>query len=61
MFRCILHHPQEELFVLCSKLSAYCNVVTLVTKRTIYHMWVSQRYVHLLEQHLALCCVLKTV
>jgi hypothetical protein len=51
VFRRIPHHPQEELFVTCSKLSAYCNVVTLVTKYTIYHLWVLQRYVLLLEHH----------
>jgi len=61
MFRRIPHHPQEELFVPCSKLYAYCNIVTLVTKRTIYHMWVLQLYILLLEQHLALCFVLKLV
>jgi hypothetical protein len=61
MFRRIPHHPQEELFIPCSKPSAYCDVVPMVTKRTIYHMWVLQRYVVLLEQHLALCCVLKVI
>jgi hypothetical protein len=40
--------------VIFPKLSAYCNVVTLVTKHKIYHMWVL-RYVQLLEQYMALC------
>ena len=31
----------------------------LVTKHEIYHMWVLQRYLQLLEQYLALCYVLK--
>jgi len=61
MFRRIPHHPQEELFVPCSKLSAYCIVVTLVTKRTIYHLWVLHRYVLLLEQYLPPCYVLKVI
>jgi hypothetical protein len=39
--------------------NADCNVVTLVTKHTIYHMWVLQRYLLLLEPYLALCFVLK--
>jgi hypothetical protein len=60
MFRRIPHRPQEELFVPCSKLVAYCNV-TVVTKRTIYHMWVLQRNILILEQHLALCYVLKVI
>lgn len=46
--------------VTCSKLSAYCNVITSVTERTIYHMWVLQRYVLLWEQYLALFYVLKS-
>jgi hypothetical protein len=61
MFRRIPHHPQEELFVPYSKLSAYCIVLTLVTKRTIYHLWVLQRYVLLLEQYLPPCYVLKVI
>ena len=36
MFRRIVHCPQGELFVTCSKSSAYCNVPTLVKKRKIY-------------------------
>ena len=48
MFRRIPHHPQEELFLPCSKLSAYCSIVTLATMRKIHHMWVLQRYLQLL-------------
>jgi hypothetical protein len=59
MFRRILHHPQGELLSLAQKRSAYCNVVTLVTKHKIYRMWVLQRNLRLLEQYLALYYVLK--
>ena len=45
----------------CSELYAYCNVVTLVKKHNIYHMWVLQLYLQLLEQYLALCNVLKVI
>jgi len=41
------------------KIDADCNVVTLVTKHKIYHMWGLQRYLLLLQQYLALCYVLK--
>jgi len=50
MFRRILHHPQGRTLFTCSKLSAYCNVVTLVTKHTVYRGWVLQRCLQLLEQ-----------
>jgi len=61
MFRRIPHNPQEEFFVPYSKLFAYLNVVTLVTMRTLYRMWVLQRHTLLLEQHLALYYVLKVI
>jgi len=61
MFRRILHHPQRKLLSLAQNPSACCNVVTLVPKHKIYHMWVLQRYLQLLEQYLALCYVLKYV
>jgi len=48
-----------ENYCLLLKINAYCNAVTLVTKHKIYHMWVLQRYLLLLEQYLALCYVLK--
>ena len=41
--------------------SAYCNVVTLITKHKIYYMWDLQRYLQLTEQYLALCYVLKVI
>ena len=59
MFRRILHHPQGELLSLAQKLSAYCIVVTLVTKHKICHTWDLQCYLQLLEQYLTLCYVLK--
>ena len=38
MFQCVPHHPQGELLLLAQNLSAYCNVVTFITKHKIYHM-----------------------
>jgi len=45
--------------VTCSKLFASSNVVALVTKRKIYHMWVLRHNLQLLEQYLAVIYVLK--
>jgi hypothetical protein len=50
-----------RIFIACSKLSAYVNVVTLVTKRVTYRVWVLQCYLQLLEQYLALCYTLKVI
>jgi hypothetical protein len=41
--------------VTCSKLSAYCNAITLVTEPDTQRTWVLQRYLQLLEQYLAVC------
>jgi hypothetical protein len=51
MFRRIMHHPQGGLSSIVQK---YLLIVmlTLVTKRKIYYVWVLQRYLQLLEQYI---------
>jgi len=56
MFRCVLHHPQGELRITCSKISDFYKVVTFgcVSKRNIFLTLVLQCYLKLLKQYLSL-------
>jgi len=38
MFRCVLHHPQAELHITCSKPSAFYKVVILVEFQNIKYV-----------------------
>jgi hypothetical protein len=58
----VLVHPEGEILTHAQNyIYGYCNVVTLVNKHKVYHMWILQRYLQLLEQYLALWYVLRVI